>query len=250
MKTSEISVLTVRNIKETVRSPISWAFGLALPIVIFIIVQAIMKSIGDGAAQVPMFDVSRFTGGTVIFGASFLSLFAAMLISSDREGSFLSRLYVSPVKPKSYIVSYMLGILPIAAAQVIIIFIVALIFGLTPTVNIIPAMAFALMFSVLFASIGMIAGSSLSAKGAPPVCSAIVQVAVLLSGMWFDLDVIGGGFDVFCHVLPFAHGYDIIRYTLAGEYGNVWLPFIVVAVYSAALAVLSALLFKLRMKKS
>ncbi len=250
MKTSEISILAVRNIKETVRSPISWAFGLALPIVIFIIMQVIMKSIGDGAANVPMFAVSRFTGGTVIFGASFLSMFAAILISSDREGSFLNRLYVSPVKPRSYIIAYMLGILPIAAAQVVTTFIAALIFGLTPTVNILPAMLFALIFSVLFASIGVIVGSALSAKGTPPVCSAFVQVAVLLSGMWFDLDAIGGGFGVFCHVLPFAHGYDIIRYTLAGDYGKVWLPFIVVAVYSAASTVAATLMFRSRMKNA
>ncbi len=242
---SEIAVFANRNIKELIRSPISWAFGLALPIGIFIIMQAIIKSIGvEAAAHVPMFDVSRFTGGVIIFGAAFLSLFAAMLISGDRAGSFLNRLLCSPMKAKSYILGYMLGILPIAAAQVIVTFVTALCFGLKFTPEIFAAICFSMLFSMLFISIGVIFGSALSAKGAPPVCSAIVQVAVMLSGMWFDLDAIGGGFSVFCHVLPFAHCYDMIRYTLAGDWGNVWLPFLVAAAYTVAVTTASVFVFK------
>ncbi len=237
-------VFARRNILEILRSPVSWVFGLALPIGIFIIMQVIIKSLGAGAAQVPMFGVERFTGGVVIFGAAFLSLFAALLISGDRSQSFLARLLASPMKAADYIVGYTLGILPIAGAQVVITFCVALCFGLTLSVNVLPAVLFAVLLSVLFVAIGVIFGSVLPAKSAPPLCSVVVQVAALLSGMWFDLDAIGGGFDVFCHVLPFAHGYDLIRYTLAGDWGNVWLPFVVVAVYTIAISVVAVLLFR------
>ncbi len=239
------AIFAQRNIKELGRSPVSWSFGLALPIAIFIIMQSILLGIGEEAAKnVPAFSVDRFTGGVLIFGASFLSLFCAMLVSNDREGSFLARLFSSPMRPASYIAGYALGVLPIAAVQIVITFITALCFGLTPTVNILAAIPFALLFSVLFIAIGMIFGALLSAKGAPPVCSAIVQVAVLLSGMWFDLDMIGGGFSLFCHILPFAHCYDIIRYTLAGDWGNVWIPFIAVTAYTVALSALAVLCFK------
>ena len=239
-----------RNILEILRSPVSWAFGLALPVGIFVIMQVIVSSIGEqAAAHVPMFGVDRFTGGAVVFGSSFLSLFCAMLISSDRAQSFLSRLFASPLSSADYIVGYMLGALPIAAAQSVIIFVVALCFGLTPTVNIIPAFLFTLLFSMLFIAIGMIFGSTLSAKGAPPVCSAVVQVAAMLSGMWFDLDMIGGGFSTFCHVLPFAHVYDIVRYTLAGDWANVWLPFVVAFAYSVVLTVVAVIVFEKRAKK-
>ena len=37
-------VFARRNIKETLRSPVSWEFGLALPIAIFVIMQIIVKS--------------------------------------------------------------------------------------------------------------------------------------------------------------------------------------------------------------
>lgn len=246
---SRAVVFARRNILEILRSPISWVFGLALPIGIFIIMQVIVGSV-DGAAQhVPMFGVSRFTGGVVIFGAAFLSLFAALLISADRKESFLSRLFASPMKASDFILGYALGILPIAVLQVAVTFIVALCFGLAPSVNILPAALFAVLLSVLFVAIGVILGSVLSAKNAPPLCSVVVQIAALLSGMWFDLDAVGGGFNVFCHVLPFAHGYDLIRYTLAGEWGSVWLPFIVVTAYTALLSVGAVLAFRYKARK-
>lgn len=238
-------VFAQRNIKENLRSPVSWAFGLALPVGLFVIMQIIVKSIGDeAAATVPMFGVERFTGGAVMFGASFLSLFTAMLVSGDRAQSFLSRLFVSPMRSHNYILGYLLGVMPIAALQVVITFVAALCFGLSPTANILPATVFALFGAVMFAAIGMILGSLLSAKGAPPICSVAVQVAALLSGMWFDLDMIGGGFAVFCRVFPFAHFYDMIRYTLCGDYGNVWQPFLIVAAYTAVLSVGAVLSFK------
>lgn len=239
-----------RNIKELLRSPVGWAFGLALPVGLFLIMQIIVKSIGSAAAgNVPMFAVERFTGGTIVFGASFLGIFAALLISGDRQSSFLSRLFVSPMSPSSFIIGYALGVLPIAVAQIAITFCAALCFGLPPTPFILLAALFAAAISLLFVAIGVAFGSSLSAKNAPPVCSAVVQVASLLSGMWFDLDAIGGGFATFCRVLPFAHCYDLIRYTLAGELGKVWLPLLVVAIYTFAAAVAAVALFKRNARK-
>lgn len=238
-----------RNIIETLRSPVSWIFGLLLPIGIFIIMQIVVKSIGEAASNVPMFGVNRFTGGVVIFGASFLSLFCALIISGDRAQSFLARLFASPMKPTEYIVGYVLGALPIAAVQIVIIYVVGLCFGLTPSWNILPTALFSIVIALLFIFLGVILGSVLSAKGAPPICSVVVQVAALLSGMWFDLDMIGGGFNIFCHILPFANAYDIVRYTLAGDYGNVWLPFIITFAYAALFFVISAVAFGKRAKR-
>lgn len=237
-------VFARRNMIEILRSPISWIFGLLLPVGIFVIMQVIVKSIGDAAENVPMFGVDRFTGGAVIFGASFLSLFCALIISGDRKESFLARLFASPMRSVDYIIGYMLSVTPIVVAQMIITYITAMCFGLKITVNILPAMLFSTLIAIMFVAIGVILGSTLSAKSAPPLCSVVVQAASLLSGMWFDLDSIGGGFDVFCHVFPFAHAYDLIRYTLGGDYGNVWLPLIVVLAYTVALSVGAVAAFK------
>lgn len=238
-------IFTRRNIKELLASPVGWGFGLAFPIGLFIIMQVIIKAIGpEAAAMTPMFGVQRFTGGVLIFSAAFLSMFISIIIASDRGESFLPRLLASPMRPREFIIGYMLGILPIALAQNVIIIITALCFGLTPTVNILPAMLFALIFSMLFIGIGMIFGSALPVKSATPLCSAVVQIAALLSGMWFDLEAIGGGFNTFCHVLPFAHYYDIVRYTLEGNWQNVWQPFLVLTAYTVVILVAAVVIFK------
>ncbi len=242
-------VFARRNIVEILRSPVSWIFGFVMPIGIFVIMQIVINSIGEHAGSVPMFGVDRFTGGVVIFGASFLSLFCALLISNDRQQSFLARLLASPMRAFDYIAGYMLAVLPLAFAQAVVTFVAALCFGLSVTVNILPALLFSVFIGMLFVAIGVIFGSTLSAKSAPPLCSVVVQIATLLSGMWFDLDMIGGGFDLFCHILPFAHAYDLIRFTLVGAWGNVWLPALVVAAYVTALAVVAVFAFRLRARR-
>lgn len=238
-------VFAQRNLKETVRTPISWGFGLILPIGIFIIMQVILKSVGeDAAANVPMFAVRRFTGGACVFGAAFLALFCAMLIANDREQCFLPRLFASPMTAWGYISGYALGVLPVAALQTVITFVAALCFGLAPTPYVLIAALFSLFGSLMFIALGVLLGSVLSAKGAPPVSSVVVQAASLLSGMWFDLDAIGGGFAVFCRVFPFVHYNECIRFALEGNMGAAWLPLAVTALYTAALTAAAVLCFK------
>lgn len=242
---SRALIFAERNVKELLRSPVSWIFGLALPVGLFVVMQVIITSLGaDGAAQVPMFGVARFTGGALLFGAAFLGMFCAILVSDDCAHSFLARLTVSPMTDFDFIAGYALAVLPIAALQNVITLIAALCFGLAPTVSILPVVAFSVLFSLLFIAIGMIFGSALGVKTAAPVCSAVVQTAALLSGMWFDLDAIGGGFAIFCHVLPFANIYDVARYALAGEWSAVWQPFSIALAYTVALCVAAVLVFR------
>lgn len=246
---SKAVIFARRNLKEILRSPVGWIFGLLMPVGIFVIMQVIVKSIGDAAAQVPMFGVDRFTGGAVIFGASFLCLFTAMQISGDRKTSFSERLSSSPMKPGDFIIGYMLGVMPLAIAQSVVTVCTALCFGLAPTPHILVMLVFSVVVSVMFAAVGVIAGSVFSDKNAPPICSVAVQIAALLCGMWFDLDAIGGGFNVFCHVLPFAHAYDMIRYALAGNYAEVWLPTLVVLIYTVALVGAAVLVYMKRAQR-
>lgn len=243
-----VLAFTERNILEHLRSPVSWVFGLALPIAIFVIMQAIISGIGEAAAQVPMFAVSRFTGGVMLFGGSFLGLFCAMSISGDRARGFMRRLFVSTMRPAGYILGYTLAVMPIAFLQVVVTMITALCFGLPFSARVLAAAGFALIFSLLFISIGVLLGSILGEKSAPPVCSIVVQIAVLLSGMYFDLDAVGAGFGGFCRALPFACGNDVIRYTLSGEWGKVGIPFLIAVAYTVVFALCAIFAFKRRLK--
>lgn len=244
-------LFTKRNIVETLRSPASWGFGAVMPLGILIIMQVIVKSIGrDAATNVPMFAVDAFTGGTVVFGASFISMLCVLLISRDISDSFLTRLFVSPMRSSDFIVGYALSMMPLLLLQIVLVFFTAMAFGLTLSVNILAAILLAFLSSIMFIALGILFGCLLPAKAAPPVCSVVVQMAALLSGMWIPLETIGGGLSTFCHILPFANAYDVIKYTIIGEYSKVWLPLIIVLAYTVAFGVLAVLAFKRRMRNN
>lgn len=244
-------LFTKRNIVETLRSPASWGFGAVMPLGILIIMQVIVKSIGrDAATNVPMFAVDAFTGGTVVFGASFISMLCVLLISRDISDSFLTRLFVSPMRSSDFIVGYALSMMPLLLLQIVLVFLTAMAFGLTLSVNILAAILLAFLSSIMFIALGILFGCLLPAKAAPPVCSVVVQMAALLSGMWIPLETIGGGLSTFCHILPFANAYDVIKYTIIGEYGKVWIPLIIVLAYTVAFGALAVLAFKRRMRNN
>lgn len=244
-----IVVFTERNIKEIFRDFASWIFGVLLPIAILIIMQIVVKSIPDEALPNTTFALNKFIGGVLIFGFSFLTLFCSLLLARDRTSAFLTRLYASPMKSSSYIMGYTLSIFPIAIIQVILTFIVALCFGLEFSANIFLAIVISIPSILLFVGLGLLIGSFFTEKAAPGVSSILVQVAVLLSGMWFNLKMIGGGFNLFCHILPFAHTYDAIAFTLAGEYSKLLLPVGVSTVYAIIVFALVIFVFNRKAKK-
>lgn len=244
-------LFTKRNIVETLRSPASWGFGAVMPLGILIIMQVIVKSIGrDAATNVPMFAVDAFTGGTVVFGASFISMLCVLLISRDISDSFLTRLFVSPMRSSDFIIGYALSMMPLLLLQIVLVFFTAMAFGLTLSVNILAAILLAFLSSIMFIALGILFGCLLPAKAAPPVCSVVVQMAALLSGMWIPLETIGGGLSTFCHIMPFANAYDVIKYTIIGEYDKVWLPLIIVLAYTIVFGILAVLAFKRRMRNN
>lgn len=158
-------LFTKRNIVETLRSPASWGFGAVMPLGILIIMQVIVKSIGrDAATNVPMFAIDAFTGGTVVFGASFISMLCVLLISRDISDSFLTRLFVSPMRSSDFIIGYALSMMPLLLLQIVLVFFTAMAFGLTLSVNILAAILLAFLSSIMFIALGILFGCLLPAR--------------------------------------------------------------------------------------
>lgn len=100
-----------RTAKEILRDPLNLFFGLGFPLVLIGLLTAIQANI-----PVPMFELDNLTPGITVFGLSFMTLFAAVLISKDRESALLQRLYTTPLTASDFIFGYTLPILPIAVA--------------------------------------------------------------------------------------------------------------------------------------
>ena len=160
-----------RNFKELIRDPLSIVFTIIIPLFLLFIFQQI--NIPSEA-----YNVENFTPGIVVFGLTFVTLFTATLIANDRKSSFLIRLGISPMKPYEYVLGYTLSVLPIILLQDILFFALAMILGLSFSLNMIFTILASLIVSILFIMLGILIGSLTSEKGASGLGSMIVQLVV------------------------------------------------------------------------
>ncbi len=234
-----------RNAKEILRDPINLFFGLGFPLVLILLLSAIQANV-----PVPLFEIQHLAPGIAVFGLSFMTLFSATLISKDRSTSLLQRLYTTPLTPVDFIVGYTLPIVPFAAAQCVICYIVAVLLGLDITVNILLAVLFIVPISVLFIALGLLFGSILNDKQVGGICGALLtNLSAWLSGTWFDLELVGGAFKKIAYALPFVHAVEMERAVLAGDYLGIFPHIWWVLGYAAVIMVAAVLLFLRQMKK-
>ena len=237
--------LASRNVKEILRDPLTFAFSLGFPLVLIFLLSAIQASI-----PVPLFEIQHLTPGITIFGLSFITLFSASIISKDRHSSLLQRLYTTPLGAKDFILGYTLPLIPLSVAQCVICYLVALILGLDLSVNILLAILFIIPCSVLFVGLGLLFGSVLTDKQVGGICGALLtNLSAWLSGIWFDLELVGGAFKRIAYLLPFAHAVELERAVLQGNFDVIASHLFWVLGYGIAATLGAVLLFLRQMKK-
>ena len=234
-----------RNTKEILRDPINLFFGLGFPLVLILLLSAIQANI-----PVELFEIGRLAPGITVFGLSFMTLFSATIISKDRSSSLLQRLYTTPMTPMDFIIGYTLPIMPIAIAQCAICYIAAIILGLKITVNILFAIIFIIPVSLVYIALGLLCGSVLNDKQVGGICGALLtNLSAWVSGIWFDLELVGGVFKKIAYALPFVHAVDMERAVLSGDYIGVFPHIWWVLGYATILFAAAVLLFLRQMRK-
>lgn len=234
-----------RNAKEILRDPLNLAFGLGFPLVLMLLLSAIQANI-----PTKLFEIQHLTPGIAVFGLSFMTLFSATIISKDRGSSLLQRLYTTPLTPVDFILGYTLPILPIAMAQCVICYIVAIVLGLKVTIGMVYAVAFIIPISMFYIAFGLLCGSVLSDKQVGGVCGALLtNLSAWLSGTWFDLALVGGAFQKIAYMLPFVHAVEMERAVLAGNYAGIFPHLWWVLGYAILTLAAAVLLFLRQIKK-
>lgn len=235
----------VRNTKEILRDPLNLAFGLGFPLVLILLLSAIQANI-----PVEMFEISHLSPGITVFGLSFISLFTATIIAKDRGSSLLQRLYTTPLTSLDFILGYTLPMIPISLAQGVICYVAAILLGLPVTLSIAYAVLLLIPVSLLYIAIGLLCGSVLTDKQAGGICGALLtNVSAWLSGIWFDLELVGGIFRKIAYALPFVHAVELERAVLAGNFTGIFPHLWWVLGYAAALFTAAVLMFLRQMKK-
>ena len=203
-----------RNAKEILRDLLNLFFGLGFPLVLILLLSAIQANI-----PVDLFEIQHLAPGIVVFGLAFMTLFSATLIAKDRGSALLQRLYTTPLTSVDFILGYTLPILPIAVAQSVICYLAAVVLGLDVTVNILYAVVSTIPVAVLYIALGLLFGSILTDKQVGGVCGALLtNLSAWLSGVWFDLELVGGVFRRIAYALPFVHAVELERAVLSGAF--------------------------------
>ena len=234
-----------RCAKEILRDPLNLMFGLGFPIVLLLLLSAIQANV-----PVKLFEIESLSPGITVFGLSFLTLFSATLIAKDRESSLLQRLYTTPLKSSDYILGYMLPIIPIAIVQSVICYLIAIALGLPVTINIIYAILMIVPIAVFYVALGLLCGSVFNVKQVGGICGALLtNLSAWLSGVWFDLELVGGTFGKIANVLPFVYAVELERAIIKGDFSESLSHIYPVLGYATVIMIGAILLFLRQAKK-
>ena len=192
--------------------PVGQGFGLGFPLVLLVLLSAIQANI-----PVSLFEIDTLTPGITIFGLAFMALFSATLIAKDRENALLQRLYTTPLTGIDFILGYMLPLLPMA------------------------------IFNI---ALGLLCGSLLGVKQVGGVCGALLtNLSAWLSGIWFDLELVGGFFEKAAHALPFYHAVQLEKAIFSGNFHLVTTHLLPVLAYALAATTIAVACFLRQMKQ-
>ena len=233
-----------RCAKEMLRDPLNLLFGLGFPLVLLLLLSTIQANL-----PVALFEIAHLTPGITVFGLSFVTLFSATLIAKDRESAFLQRLYTTPLTPTDFILGYLLPILPLALLQCFLCYLIAILIGLPVTVNILWAVLGILPVALFYVSLGLLCGSIFNVKQAGGICGALLtNLSAWLSGVWFDLELLGETLKRVANLLPFVHAVEWERALLDGNLADA-LPHLFPILGYGVFTLLGATLLFLRQMK-
>ena len=234
-----------RNFKEIIRDPINLSFLFGFPIVLLLLLSAIQANV-----PVSLFEIAYLAPGIAVFGLAFMTLFSATVIAKDRQSSFMHRLYTTPMTPVDFILGYTLPLIPITLAEGVATYIFAIILGLDVTVNVLLSIVFLIPIALLYIGLGLLCGSVFNDKQVGGICGALLtNLSAWLSGIWFDLELVGGAFKKIAYVLPFVHSVEMQRAIISGDCAGIFPHLWWVLGYAIVILTAAVFLFLRQMKK-
>ena len=243
-----------RNLIEMSRDALSYIFCVAFPIVMLVIMSVVNSSIPKESGMT-LFRIDNLAGGIVIFGQSFVMLFSALNVSKDRTGSFLTRLFASPMKSGNFTGGYILPLIVVAIVQSLISFVAAYVVSLVTgfelnIAGLLIAVVAAIPSALMFIAIGMIFGTLFSEKAAPGLCSIIISLGAMVGGVWFDVEGVGGFMRTLGRSLPFLYATKTVRGAIQNDFGteSFIYPILIVSAVAVVLTLLASFVFGKKMR--
>ena len=99
-------------------------------------------------------------------------------------------------------------------------------------------------------SMGLLCGSLLGVKQVGGICGALLtNLSAWLSGVWFDLSLVGGIFKKIANALPFVHAVEMEKALFNGNFQAAASHILPIVLYSTAVTIIAVFCFLGQMKK-
>lgn len=203
----KIFAIAKRNFTEMFRDPVSLLLCLAFPLLMLCLMQLLFSNMQYLPEN---FKIENYASGICVFGYTFISLYVALQITTDKNTSFIKRLNISPIRRTDYIFSFYLSALPMTLLQTVIFFLVALIFGFPFNIYFLISILYLIPSAVLYISIGILIGIiSKNGKMTGPISSIFISFIGIFGGIFTPASTFTGTFGKIINFLPFTHSVEI-----------------------------------------
>lgn len=244
---------TSRNIKELLRDPLGYIFCLGFPLIMLVIMTLVDQSIPKEAVTV--FHIENLAPGVAVFGQMFVMLFTALNVSNDRSGTFLMRLYATPMTAADLTAGYIIPMFIISVIQAAITFaaafVISVIIGSALSIGgMLMSMLALIPSALMFIGFGLIFGVLFNEKSAPGLCSIIISLGSFFGGIWFDAQGTGGVMLKICKCTPFYYCTKAARSAMALKFdGNGFvMPILIVVLCAVLMITLGSFSFSKKMR--
>lgn len=232
-----------RNFKEILRDPLSLILGVLLPVFFILLFSTISKN-----APIEVFKPVSIVPGITIFGFTFITMFLGLLIAKDKSTSFLTRLFISPLKPKDFIIGYSIPLLPFSLIIGVACLIVGVYVGLPVSLKIVYTLISFIPYILFSVFVGIFLGLVCNEAQIMAIGNIYIIASALLGGAWMDLNMLGVTVKNITEFLPFSHAIEFSRIILSDRQENIWIHLIVVSGYAIIFFFLSVYFFTRKMK--
>ena len=116
--------------------------------------------------------------------------------------------------------------------------------------NIIYAVVGIIPMAVFNIALGLLCGSVLGVKQVGGICGALLtNLSAWLSGVWFDLELVGGVFEKIAYALPFVHAAEMEKALFNGDFALAATHLVPVLLYCLLATAVAVRCFLGQMKK-
>ena len=232
-----------RNFKEILRDPLSILLGIFLPVFFILLFSTIAKN-----APIEVFQPVNIVPGLTIFGFTFITMFIGLLIAKDKSSSLLTRLFISPLKPKDFIIGYSIPMLPFSLIIGMVCLLIGVIIGIPLSWSLLYTLLSFIPYVLFSIFVGIFLGVICNETQILAVGNIYIIAGAILGGTWMDLDVLGKNIKIITEILPFSHAVEASRIVLSARPDNIWGHQTIVFIYITVFFFLAVFFFNKKIK--